>query len=149
MPPSKARSRSGAVAIEFAVIALLLLVPMLAGVAEVGIAAYQSMQVHAAAEAGALYVAKHGTGNAAAIGLAVANATHIGTITASVATFCGCPSATGIIGQGGDCTTPCPDNTLPGHYARITTALPRVSILPILGLPLPQTLTASAVVRTQ
>jgi Flp pilus assembly protein TadG len=79
------------VAIEFALIVPVLLM-LLVGVVEVGHGVYQAMQVMDAAEAGGLYVAKHGW-NSAAITAAVVNATGESGMTASPAPsqFCGCP----------------------------------------------------------
>ena len=85
------RIRLGTVAIEFALIVPVLLM-LLVGVVEVGHGVYQAMQVMDAAEAGGLYVAKHGW-NSAAISAAVVNATGESGMTASPAPsqFCGCP----------------------------------------------------------
>ena len=80
------RGCDGVAAIEFAAIAPILLV-LLTGVGEVGIAAHQRLQVEAAAEAGALYAVRHGDVDLTAIGTAVVNGTrylrHLGDTGAS------------------------------------------------------------------
>ena len=144
------RRQSGAAAIEFALVTPLLAI-MLGGVVEIGMAAYQAMQVQSATEAGILYATEHGASSITAIGQAVVNATGTSGITASPIplAFCGCPSAAGIVSQNSNCTTVCSDGTPPGHYVTVSAALTHQTIMSFLNLPLPATLIASSTVRIQ
>jgi Flp pilus assembly protein TadG len=147
-PERNRLSRRGTAAVEFGLLTPMLMA-LLAGVFEIGTAAYQSMQVQAAAEAGALYAAKYGVANLAAISQAVLNATGTTGVTASPAplVFCGCPSTTGVVSQGSNCTTACSDGTAPGQYVQVSAAIAHQTLMPFLNLPLPATITSHAVVR--
>jgi len=125
--------RRGVAAIEFALVAPLLFA-MLAAVVEIGMASYQAMQVQAAAEAGAMYAA---------------SATGTAHIAASATAICGCPTVTGVVFQGSDCTTVCAadNNSNPGQYVRVNATLAHVSILPFALVP--NVLTATTTVRVK
>jgi Flp pilus assembly protein TadG len=140
-------SRRGSAAIEFAIIAPLLLI-MLAGLVELGFAAREAMLVQDAAEVGAGYAVKNGW-DSAGISSAVVNATGATGVTASPAPvqFCGCPVASGISTV--LCTAKCPDTTSPGTYVRVSASVAHTAILSNLGLPIPATLTGRATVRLQ
>jgi Flp pilus assembly protein TadG len=139
------RSESGSAALEFAFTGPFLVLLMVAAV-EVGTAAYQSMQVQSAAEAGAIYASKYGA-NIAGISNAVASATGDADITATPtpSQFCGCPSAGGI--NTVQCSTPCTDGVAPGYYLRITAQIAHDPILALPGLSMPATMIGEAVVR--
>ncbi len=139
------RSTQGAAAIEFAINASLLLIPLL-GVAEVGYAAYQSMQVQSAAEAGALYASQQGF-DPTNIGLAVQNASAATGVKAipSPSEFYGCPSSTGIAVVVS--TSTCADGSSPGRYVQINATLTRTSLIANSGLTLPATLLAKSIIR--
>ncbi len=147
---SRRWTEKGTAAVEFALISPLLLI-LLTGIVEIGMAGYQAMQAQAAVEAGALYAAQNGAGDLAAIGQAVVNATGTSGLTATPApvAFCGCPTASGVVSQNADCTTPCAGGTAPGHYVRVSAAVPHQTIMPFLTLPLPASLTAQSTVRVQ
>jgi len=123
-----------------------MLVVLVIGIAEVGFAAYQAMQVQDAVEAGALYAAKKGN-DPVGITAAVLNATSLTaiTVTPSPTLFCGCPGTTGVATV--SCTSTCADGSSPGQYVRISAALARKSLIPNSGLPLPATLTAQSIIR--
>ena len=70
-------------AIEFALLSPLLVL-LLIGLVEVGFASYEAMQAQNAAEAGALYAARHGW-DSAGIQAAVVNATGSSDVTATPA----------------------------------------------------------------
>ena len=143
-------SQRGNAAIEFALLGPLLLI-LLTGVVEIGMAGYQAMQVQAAVEAGALYAAQNGAGNLPAISQAVVNATGTTGITASPApvVFCGCPTTAGVVSQNSNCATACSSGAAPGQYVQVNAALAHQTIMPFLTLPLPATLTASSTIRIQ
>jgi len=140
--------RRGVAAIEFALVAPLLFA-MLAAVVEIGMASYQAMQVQAAAEAGAMYAAKHGATNLTAVANAATSATGTAHIAASATAICGCPTVTGVVFQGSDCTTVCAadNNSNPGQYVRVNATLAHVSILPFALVP--NVLTATTTVRVK
>ena len=139
------RGRSGSAALEFG-LAIPLLLIILMGVAELGFAMHQAMQVYNAVEAGALYAAQNGF-DSAGITTAVEKATGSQGISATPAPqqFCGCPGVAGIAET--SCSSTCSSGSPPGHYVRISAALAHQTILPYPPLPLPKTLTAKSVIR--
>jgi Flp pilus assembly protein TadG len=144
--------QAGTAAIELALLSPVLMI-LVTGVVEVGMAMFQDMETQAAAEAGALYAVNHGADNLALIAGAVTSATGTAGITASPAptTFCGCPAAGGVVSQGSDCTTACQDKTAPGAYVAVSATLARTKLLPFpyIDLLLPNTFTGRSVVRTK
>jgi Flp pilus assembly protein TadG len=137
----------GTVAIEFAIVAPVLLI-LVFGAAEIGYSASQAMQVQDSVEAGALYVSKHGWSSSGII-TAVVNATGVVTgVTASPAPsqFYGCPGSTGVV-VAASSTSTCTGGNPPGTYARINATLTRKSLIPNSGLPLPTTFSAQSIVR--
>jgi len=133
--------RGGAV-IEFALI-MPLLVLFLVGLSDLGLAAYDAMEVQAAAEAGAQYAALNGW-NATSIAAAVTGATGASGIAATPAPsqLYGCP-------DGGTftivaSTVTCPSGSPPGVYASVSAQLQYQTVLPYPGLPSPLTLTGQA-----
>jgi Flp pilus assembly protein TadG len=137
--------RKGAAAIEFALVAPMLLI-LLGGVIEIGLGMFQAVQLQDAAEAGALFATKHGW-DAAGISAAVANATNLDGVTATPAPlqFCGCPSSSGIAPS--NCSTACANGNLASRYVTTGASAPRLSILPYMGLSLPSTLTFQSTIR--
>ncbi len=135
----------GTAAIEFGIAAPILFI-LIAGVAEVGYAAYQAMQVQDAVEAGALYAAKYGW-DSVRISTTVVAATGATGITASPspAQFCGCPGVAGVAAA--LCTSTCADGNSPGQYVQINATIARQSIIPGGGLGLPAQFTAQSIVR--
>ena len=145
-------SESGTAAIEFGLLIPILLV-LLAIVAELGLAMYESMQVNNAVEAGALYVAK--TGNVSGITAAVANATATPgiTVTPAPVVFCGCPNAGGVSNKTvcDPPPPPCADGNPAGQYVQVNAEIVHQTFLPnllsYLGLSLPTTFKAQSIVR--
>ena len=137
----------GTAAIEFAIIAPLFIVLIL-GIVELGFAAYQAQQVQSAAEAGILYAAKRGF-DLNGITQAIRGATDANGISAMPVPvqFCGCPTATGIAAT--DCTVSCADGSPAGQYVQAGAAVTRRSLLPTGTWPLPDTLSAQAIVRVR
>lgn len=139
----------GSAAIELVLVLPLLLI-MLSGIVEIGLAAMQAIRAQSAAEAGAIYATAHGVGDLTAIQSAVLNATGVPGVTAPApVVYCGCPVASGITAQGSDCSTICLDGKVPGKYVTITATVPHATVLPFLNLPLPAQFTGTAVVRVQ
>lgn len=159
-PESERQSRrrqSGSVAIEFG-FALLFLFPLAVGTVELGVAVYQNMQVHAAAEAGALYALANGF-DEPGITSAVEHAfgtTPTDQMTGVTATpapshFCGCPSGSDIVdtGMAPPCTSyaNCANGNPQREYIEISAALTRTSVIPTSGMILPATFRARSVIR--
>ena len=136
---------SGIAAIEFAIIAPLMAL-ILVGVTELGFAVRQQMQVQEAAAAGAQYAALKGW-DPSNIALAVTNAANGGGIGATPAatSFCGCPTASGIVAS--TCGQPCPDHLTARAYVKVNASITRTTILSS-SFNLPTVLTASVTTRT-
>jgi Flp pilus assembly protein TadG len=126
-----------------------MLLILLTGMVEVGIAAYQGLEVQAAATAGGRYATQHGSGDTTAIAQAVVNATSLSGVTASPVplVFCGCPATTGITAAA--CSATCTGGTAPGVYVQVDAAVTHTTILPFLNLPLPAVITGQSTVRVQ
>jgi Flp pilus assembly protein TadG len=136
--------RSGSEAIEFAILAPLLLV-MLVGLVELGMSIRQQMEAQDSAAAGALYAAGNGW-NTVAIQTAVTSAKPGSGVTATPAPVqaCGCPGATTVTPAA--CGTTCGDGAAARSYVTVSASVARQSFLPST-LPLPATLTATATAR--
>jgi Flp pilus assembly protein TadG len=132
----------GSAIIEFALI-LPFLILLMIGLVDLGFGAYQSMQVHAAAEAGAQYALRHNW-DATAIATAVTSATGSSGISANPAPIqvCGCPDG-GTFTLKPSCGT-CPSGSPAGVYASVSARLTYSPVLPYPGLPDPLTLTGQA-----
>jgi TadE-like protein len=154
---ARIKAISGQVAIEFA-FSMLFLVPLIIGLAELGMATYQSMQVYAAVEAGAMYAQTHGWDEAKiikaveqAFGDTPPNAVTKVKAIPPPTHFCGCPTGTTIVETG---TPPCPSDPKCANgnpqreYIEINAWLLRRWI--IVGKPfkaLPEAFTAKSIVR--
>lgn len=139
------RCRRGTAAVEFALLAPLL-ISVLAAFADLGIGAYRHMQVVDAAEAGAQFAVRQGY-NSAAIQGAVAGATGLSSVSTSSTQFCGCPSGTALVTVG--CGTTCPGGGAAGDYVSVSAQTQYTPLLPYPGLPTPLTLSAQSTVRLQ
>jgi Flp pilus assembly protein TadG len=140
----------GAAIVEFALI-LPFLILLMIGLFDLGFGAYQSMQVHAAAEAGAQYALRHNW-DATAIATAVTSATGTGAIAATPAPsrVCGCPDGgtfTVVATWAVDHCVPsvtCASGSSPGVYASVSARLTYSPVLSYPGLPDPLTLSGQA-----
>jgi Flp pilus assembly protein TadG len=132
----------GAAIVEFALVLPLLLL-LTVGLFDLGFGAYQSLQVHAAAEAGAQYAVRHDW-DATAIAAAVASATGTGGVAATPvpSQVCGCPDG-GVFTLKPSCGT-CPSGSPAGVYASVSAQLSYSPVLPYPGLPDPLVLTGQA-----
>jgi len=135
-------ARRGAAIIEFALI-LPLVILLMVGLFDLGFGAYQLIQVHAAAEAGAQYAARH-SWDATAIAAAVTSATGTSGVAATPAPsqVCGCPDG-GTFTPMPSCGT-CPSGSPAGVYASVSAQLTYSPVLPYPGLSDPLTLTGQA-----
>ena len=156
--PSKLRgllSTSGNAAVEFVVIAPLLVL-LLGGIVEIGLAIRTSFALQNAVLTGANQ-ASHKGWDAAAISTAVTNSSlRVSSATVTVTRSCGCPNGTGIttiaacdtdpLNPGScpsTCATICPSDQLSSRqYVTLTASLPRQTVFGrTYGLP--ATLSAS------
>jgi Flp pilus assembly protein TadG len=146
------RDNRGTPAIEFGLIAPVLMV-LLLGVVDFGMAFWDQLQVNAAVQAGASYAVNSGF-NATDIANAVTNGGP-STLAATPAPtqFCGCPSATGGVttasGTPPTCTGTCASGGSPGIYVTVNADLSYTSIFPWPGLSRPTALISSTTVRLQ
>lgn len=151
------RRQSGSVAIEFA-FALLLLFPLVIGTVELGMAVYQNMQVHAAAEAGALYALANGWDEPGitsavehAFGVTPTNQVTGVTAIPAPSHFCGCPNGSDIVdtAMAPPCTSypNCANGNPQREYIEISATLTRASVIPNSGLVLPATFLAKSIIR--
>jgi Flp pilus assembly protein TadG len=140
-------SLSGAAAIEFGVVAAILML-MSVALTDVGMGFYRKMQVQNAAQAGARYAMRYGF-LSSLIQNAVTAATPNGDIAATPAPtqFCGCPTASGIAVS--DCTSTCTDGGAAGSYVSVSAQTSYSTILSYPGLPKTFNLTAQATARVQ
>lgn len=138
------RRRDGAAAIEFAIIGPLLL-SLVIGVTELGLAIRASMLAQEAAAAGALYASQHGW-DASGVSAAVLAATDEASLAASPAPqlYCGCPGASGVAAA--TCGERCPDDQAARQYVTVSATIPRVSVIRS-SLGLGASMTATSTVR--
>lgn len=140
------RARSGAAGVEFALL-LPVLVLLLMGMFDYGALAYQTMQVSAAAHAGADY-ALHSGWNLTAVQNAVTNATTLSSVSATPAPTLsqGCITNSALVITAG---TSCPSGGTPGSFVVVNAQAPFSPLVTWSALALPSTITAKAVVRIQ
>jgi len=114
------RGTAGTAAVEFAVLASLLVL-LMAAITDLGMAFYRGIQVRNAAQAGAAYAMAKGY-NASSIANAIQNATTFSQITASPAPtqLCGCPTTAGITTA--TCGSICAGGSTAGTYVTASAA---------------------------
>jgi Flp pilus assembly protein TadG len=141
------RTSSGNAAIEAALL-VPVLVFMVVGIADFGMAVYRKMQVQHAAQAGAEYAIIHGF-NSAAVTAAVTGATAFTgvSVTPAPAQSCGCASETLITAA--VCGTTCPAGGTAGVYVTVSSQGSYTTLLPYPGFPTNLTFNASSIVRIQ
>ncbi len=135
--------RGGAAAVEFALLAPVL-VALLFGTIDLGALAYQSMEVQAAAHAGADYALRSGW-NSSAIQTAVTGATSF-TVTANPAPILmlGCITSGALVVAN---NSTCPSGQAAGNYVTVSARAAFTPILAWSAVGLPATLSAQATVR--
>ena len=113
------RSTSGVAAIELGLIAPVLLA-LLLGILDFGMAYWEQMQVVNAADAGTQWAMQNGY-NATNISATAQNATYLPLSSSDVqaVNVCGCPTSSGVAMYA--CTATCPDGSTPSQYYRVTT----------------------------
>jgi len=137
--------RSGAAAVEFALLAPTLIAVLLPMV-DLGIGAYKRMRVQDAAEAGAQYALVHGY-NTSSITSAAQNATSLGTnVSVTPSEACECVNGSGSLATA-TCGGTCSDGSNVGTYVTVATQSSYSLLLTYPGLSNPLTLTGTATVR--
>jgi len=144
-PVAPARHRRGTAAIEFALI-LPIIALLFTALFDLGYLAYETMEVQAAAEAGAQYAAKN-TWNAGAITAAVTSATGMSGISAVPAPtqFCACPTGTTL--SPATCGSTCSGGGTTGTYGQISAQKQHWTVLPYPTLPQPFIIAGQAIRR--
>jgi hypothetical protein len=146
LSPPKGRSQQGVAALEFAIIAPVMVI-LIVSTVELGFAIRDQLRVQAASAAGAFYAMNKGF-DAGGISAAVLNGAAGTGLTASPAPalFCGCPQTTGI--GAATCGAICADGIAARQYAQVSASIPRTTILGS-SLGLPATMTAQSIGRLQ
>lgn len=139
-------STQGVAAIEFALVAPLLVL-LLVGTVELGLAVRDADRAQQAAATGAAYAVAHGW-DPLAIGNAVTSGSGAQGISASPAPvlYCGCPQAGGVAPTA--CGVACADGANARQYARVSASLTRTSLFSS-SLTLPATITRQSIARLQ
>ena len=122
------RSEDGIGAVEFGFIAPILML-LLLGIVDFGMAYWKQMQVRNAANAGAQWSMTNGYDFAGILAVA-ASATNLSGITVTPSNPCGCATAAGVTVY--DCTATCPDNTVPKPYIIVNA---RICYAPLFTWP--------------
>jgi TadE-like protein len=144
---SRAASGHATATIEFALI-IPIFALMVAALFDLGYAAYESMAVQAAAEAGAQYASTN-PWNVTAIENAVTGGTELGGINATPAPSQFCACAKGGTLTAISCTSSCSSGGSPGTYALVNAQVQHWNLLPYPGLSYPTTISAQALRRLQ
>lgn len=113
------RAEGGLGAIEFGFIAPVLLM-MLLGIVDFGMAFWEQMQITNAADAGAHWGATNAY-SATSIQTVARSATNLSGLSASASNPCGCPTSTGVSIY--SCSATCPDGSAPQSYVVVNTKM--------------------------
>lgn len=142
-PGPRSGSRSGNVAVEFALIAPVALL-MLIGITDYGMAIYDRMQLSSAVRAGVQY-AMHHSANPDTVEQVVMSALTIdhAAVTVTAAQVCECPG-----GAATECDSACPDGAR-RTFIRIDAVQQHDALFDYPGISNPTTLQAQAFVRIQ
>jgi Flp pilus assembly protein TadG len=139
------RDRRGVTAVEFAIIAPIL-IGMFVSVIDLGLGLYTQVQLANAAQAGAAYAMQKGY-NASAMATVAQSSTRLTNLTVATSQFCGCPSATGVTTT--SCTASCGDGLTAGTFAQVTATKDYSTLLSYPGLPTSFHMSEQATARTQ
>jgi Flp pilus assembly protein TadG len=146
LPSQLLASRDGSAAVEFALLAPMLIL-ILVGLADVSQLISQTMQVRAAAQAGADWAQRHGW-DQTRVQAAVTTATTLKSVAATPA-----PTRMRACVSGGQITETTAANCAPGvaagEFVNVAATAPFKGLLPWPGIVLPKTLSATALVRVQ
>lgn len=138
----------GLAGIEFAILVPILLMLTVCTI-DLGMAAYDVMQVENAAQAGSEYAAVHGF-NSSSISSAITSATSLSGISASPAPaeYCGCPSGSTSITTA-TCGSTCTDGSMAGTYVTSSATATYTTFIHYPLLPASFTFVNTATARIQ
>jgi Flp pilus assembly protein TadG len=139
------RDKSGVTAVEFAIIAPLL-IGMMMTIADLGLAIYTDVQLANAAQAGATYAMQKGYDGAGMTTVAQAS-TRLTGVTVATSQYCGCPSASGIASI--TCGSNCSDGLTAGTFAQISATKDYSTLISYPGVPASFHMVETATARTQ
>ena len=139
------REQAGATAVEFAVIAPIL-IAMMIGIVDYGLGLYTDTQLANAAQAAVDYAMQKGY-DAAAMTTVAQSSTRLTGITAAPSQYCGCPSATGVTST--SCDSSCSDGLTAGTYAKVVATKEYGTLLSYPGIPANIHLSETATARVQ
>ncbi|HWE07518.1 MAG TPA: TadE/TadG family type IV pilus assembly protein [Rhizomicrobium sp.] len=146
-----AQSNQGLAALEFALLAPVLMA-LLVGLLDFGLAFQRQLQVNAAAQAGASYAVINGFDVTGITNIVTAGSSGIQASPAPTQ-VCGCPGATSGITTSSPstppCTGKCPDGSTAGVYVSANALLSYSTLLPWPGITNPLSLSSTEMVRTQ
>jgi Flp pilus assembly protein TadG len=138
------RSRRGTAALELGLIAPVLIV-LLGGLVDIGLAVHRTLALETAARAGAQHAMSFPDDTA---GIAAATVAALGTATAAVSVtqpYCSCPgSSTSVSCEG----TPC-DGAAAGRYVSVRAIADSETVFGIAGIVLPANFTGAAIARVR
>jgi len=139
------RDRRGVSAVEFALIAPLL-IGMMICIADFGLGYYSDTQLASAAQASATYAAQNGY-DAAAMTTVAQAATKLASVGVTPTQFCGCPSPGGVTST--SCGATCGDGLRAGTFAQVTATTDYATLVSYPGVPNVFHLSEKATARLQ
>jgi Flp pilus assembly protein TadG len=146
LPLPQSRSQQGAAALEFAILAPVMVILIVSSI-ELGFAIRDQLRVQAASAAGAFYAMNKGFDSAGISAAVLSGAAGTGlAATPAPVLFCGCPQTTGIAAA--TCGATCADGIAARQYAQVSASIPRTTVLGS-SLGLPATMTAQSIGRLQ
>ncbi|MFL5237467.1 MAG: TadE/TadG family type IV pilus assembly protein [Rhizomicrobium sp.] len=144
--PSLRKDSRGVTAIEFAMIAPIL-IGMAISIFDLGSGVYFNTQLSNGAQSGAYYAMQYGYTTGGVTG-AVQNASRLSDVAVSSGQFCGCPQASGAVIHV-SCTATCTDGLVAGNFVQVVASKDYTPLLPYPGLPDVFHLRKQATVRLQ
>jgi Flp pilus assembly protein TadG len=139
------QDKSGATAVEFAMIAPIL-IAMAISIVDLGLGLYTDAQLANAAQAGALYAMQKGY-DSGAMSTVAQSSTRLTGVSVAVSQYCGCPSVSGVVST--TCGSSCSDGLTAGTFAQVIATKDYGTLLSYPGLPATFHLSETATARTQ
>lgn len=137
--------RRGVTAIEFAMIAPILIALMIS-IVDLGVGMYTDTQLANAAQAGATYAMQKGY-DAGVITTVTQASTRLTGVSVAVSQYCGCPSNTGVVTA--TCGSSCSGGLTAGTFAQVVATKDYSPLLSYPALPGTFHLSETAMARTQ
>ena len=136
------RSRRATAALELGLIAPIVIV-LLGGLVDIGIAIHRTLALETAARAGAQHAMSYPEDTA---GITAATVAALGGTTAAVSVtqpYCACPGSSALVSCDG---TPCAGSAA-GRYVSVRTIANSETVFGIAGIVLPENFTGAAIAR--